>query len=88
MKRLILYSTTKKIQGLDPGLEKSIARVESRGKTHLWKAFSKNLEIFRKLSFTNSTSGRAATKTGPQPQSEHIVFKIVAPMWIPNQVSL
>jgi hypothetical protein len=30
-----LDSITKEIQGLDPGLEKSIARDKSRGKIHL-----------------------------------------------------
>jgi hypothetical protein len=55
--RIILDSIAKEILGLDPGLEKSIAGGKSGGKTHLWIAFDKNLEIFRKLAFMNSTSG-------------------------------
>jgi hypothetical protein len=35
VKHVILDSTTKEIQGLDPGLEKSIARVKSKGETRL-----------------------------------------------------
>ncbi len=55
--RHCFYSTTKEIQGLDLGLEKSIAGVKSRGKRRLWIAFSKSYEILRKLTFMNSSSG-------------------------------
>ncbi len=60
-----LESTAKEIRGLDLGLKKSIAGEKSSGKTCLWIAFYKNLEIFRELAFMNSTSGVQINQVPP-----------------------